>query len=747
MSRQADGLSPYPLDLSSLLALSRRASTVRESSRGISSQQPNAAQPTLAAQEALLSWNSYLALGDEQHRAAFLDQANWLLEHEELFAADLSGWPVLTQLSTLPEPVPLLSASTQGLALSVLARAYRLTGDEAFWRVARRAVRAFELDIFDGGVSAPVGNAGIFFQEVAAYPATHHLVACLLALCGLYDYLAVDNDARIAERVQRCLSTLTTLTPVFDTGYWSRVDLASRRLAEPTTHALHIALLKALADISDDAAWAALAARWAGYERALHSRVRYALANKAARVREGVGRGIQRAFWLGAGAASQAGQQINERKDKLRVCVPITAFPVPGGMRTVLAGVAQAMADEWDIEYLTRRVGPNPDGLTIRSFSKTLTWNWHFPTVWLYVLVGWWRLLVLLRQRRYQLVISQDGLYTGTFAALAARMAGVRVVCMDHGTIQHPYSASYRAERIEGIASAPWLLRLPLRFMIACYLRSLRLLASLSTRFTDFFLPASGDVEETYHQQWGVTPDRALVFPFLMDTGRYAPCDAQVRAERRAALHLPADAIVIAMVNRLAPEKSITTALQGVSRVLQRLPAETASRVRLVIAGDGPLRKQIEQEIRQRHLESVCLLLGMATPDEVVSLLSISDLFLYTAIRGINSAAVQEAMAAGLPVIASLEPRATAALLVGGRGLAFPASDVEALTLALEEVLCDPLRARQMGTAARAYIETHHSAEMLRRSLLRATGWPLSLSDVSRVSSEDKLMVAEQGMS
>ncbi len=104
-------------------------------------------------------------------------------------------------------------------------------------------------------------------------------------------------------------------------------------------------------------------------------------------------------------------------------------------------------------------------------------------------------------------------------------------------------------------------------------------------------------------------------------------------------------------------------------------------------------------------------------------------------------------MAVGLPVIASLEPRAAAALLADGRGLAFPAADVDALTLALEEALRDPLRARQMGALARAYLETHHSAEILRRCLLRATGWPLARSDVKSASREDRLMAAEQAMS
>jgi glycosyltransferase involved in cell wall biosynthesis len=699
-------------------------------------QLPNGHQPTIAAQEALICWNDYLVTGEEQHRMAFLAQAAWFLERATPFAEAVSGWPVLMRLSTLPEPVPLLSASTQGLALSVLVRAYRLTGDEAFWRVAQRAVRAFDLDIFDGGVSAPVGGEGIFFEEVAAYPAAHHLSVCVIALLGLYDYLAVADDTRVAELVHRCLAALSALTPAFDTGYWSRADLASRRLADPATHALHIALLKALARASGDDAWAALAARWAGYQHALHSRFHYFFARKASRVRQTFWFWLQRRFFPGA---EGAGQQSTRK-----VCVPITAFPVAGGMRSVLAGVAQAMAGVWEIEYLAWRIGQDHEGMTIRSFGNAYTAYWQFPNVWFYVFAGWRRLLSLLRHgQRYHVILAQDGVFTGAYAALAARLAGVRVVCMDHGNITLPSSPIFRAERLKRSEAAPWRSRMLSRLRFACYWPSLRLLTRVATSATDFFLPAGDAVETAYRQGFGVSADRISRFPFLIDTERYAPCDGLERARRRKQLQLPADGIVIAMVNRLAPEKGIDVALQGISSALSRLPTTLGSRVRVVIAGDGPLRARIEEDIRRYQLESTCLLLGETTRDDVALLLSISDLFLFTAIRDINSVAVLEAMAAGLMVIASMVPPSKAALLTDGRGMAIPVGDAEAVSAALTEALRDLPTTREMGARARAYIEAHHRAEALRRCLLRATGWPLAVNDVHWRQRKDELIVEE----
>lgn len=428
--------------------------------------------------------------------------------------------------------------------------------------------------------------------------------------------------------------------------------------------------------------------------------------------------------------------------------MPITAFPVAGGMRSVLSGVAQAMENVWEIEYLTWYIGPHGEDMTIRSFGNAKTTFWQFPNVWFYVFAGWIQLLSLLRRNQpYQLILPQDGVFTGAFAALAASLAGARVVCMDHGNIPQLYSQTHRAEKLKAIESAPWVGRTLARLRYAFYWPSLRLLARIATRAIDFFLLPGDDVEIAYRQRLNVSSDRITRFPYLIDTERYAPLDVLEKAQQRTQLQLPSDGIIVAMVNRLAPEKGIDIAVQGISRALQALPVELGSKVRVVIAGDGPLRSQVEEDIRRYQLESTCVLWGEVTPDEVARLLRVSDLFLFTATRDSNSVAVLEAMAARLMVIASTVPPSKAALLAEGRGLAIPVGDAEAVGVSLAEAIRDLPRCCEMGKLAGTYIQTHYSADVVRRCLLRATGWPLAASDVNQMLSEHDLIVAEQGMS
>lgn len=228
---------------------------------------PGAYHPTDIAQYALVNWDTYLKTGNEKRRQAFMIQARWLVDHETPIADDAGGWPIPFSNNEFHASKPWLSALTQGVGISVLMRAYQLTGEDVFLQVARRAVRTFELDIRDGGVSCVVGDDGIFFEEVAAYPAAHILNGYILSLFGLYDYVALTNDACIRAHIQRSLTTLHTLIDDFDLGYGSRYDLLSKLPTNRFYHALHVILLEALARYSGCQHCATLAARWASYQR------------------------------------------------------------------------------------------------------------------------------------------------------------------------------------------------------------------------------------------------------------------------------------------------------------------------------------------------------------------------------------------------------------------------------------------------------------------------------------------------
>jgi hypothetical protein len=127
---------------------------------------------------------------------------------------------------------------------------------------------------------------------VAAYPAAHILNGFLLALFGLYDYVALERDAQVETLIQRSLRTLHTLLAEFDTGYWSLYDLRFKRLASPFYHSLHVTLLQALARYSGCQHCRDLAERWASYTY----RPAYFLSTRYAVYRAGLERRLRRSI-------------------------------------------------------------------------------------------------------------------------------------------------------------------------------------------------------------------------------------------------------------------------------------------------------------------------------------------------------------------------------------------------------------------------------------------------------------------
>jgi hypothetical protein len=282
-SRNEDQLLPYPIDMWPLMDLPGQILDETGVPYTLPTDvYPGAYHPTDIAQYALVNWDTHLKTGSEECRQAFIIQACWLVNHETRIADDAGGWPIPFSNNEFHALKPWLSALTQGVGISVLMRAYQLTGEAVFLHVARRAVRTFELDIRDGGVRCAVGDDGIFFEEVAVYPAAHILNGYILSLFGLYDYVALMNDACIHALIQRTLATLHTLIDDFDLGYGSRYDLLSKEPASRFYHGLHVTLLEALSQYSGCQHCATLAARWASYQRGLKPFVNY-LARRANR--------------------------------------------------------------------------------------------------------------------------------------------------------------------------------------------------------------------------------------------------------------------------------------------------------------------------------------------------------------------------------------------------------------------------------------------------------------------------------
>lgn len=129
-----------------------------------------------------------------------------------------------------------------------------------------------------------------------------------------------------------------------------------------------------------------------------------------------------------------------------------------------------------------------------------------------------------------------------------------------------------------------------------------------------------------------------------------------------------------------------------------------------IILGEGPLRDEIIQKIQALGLADKVQLLGNV--ENVADYLKVSDLFIHSSKGEGCSNAILEAMAAGLPIIAS-DTGGTSEIVLSENGMLFPYKEVGALKNALFELLRDERKRKQMGKFSSAQIEEKFSVKAM----------------------------------
>jgi glycosyltransferase involved in cell wall biosynthesis len=213
----------------------------------------------------------------------------------------------------------------------------------------------------------------------------------------------------------------------------------------------------------------------------------------------------------------------------------------------------------------------------------------------------------------------------------------------------------------------------------------------------DAIAAISGGVRDALLQS-GVPAARIEVIPSGIDL---APFDAPFdRAAARSALGLAPDDVLAIQVAALAPHKSQTTLLRAAALLRGRAP-----RLRVWIAGEGALRAALVAEHKALELDDRVRFLGFR--DDVVTLLRASDVFVLSSYLEGMGTSILDAMAAGLPVVATRVGGIPEVVTDGETGLLVPPRDPAALAEALARLADDAALRASWGArgrqAARAF--------------------------------------------
>lgn len=187
---------------------------------------------------------------------------------------------------------------------------------------------------------------------------------------------------------------------------------------------------------------------------------------------------------------------------------------------------------------------------------------------------------------------------------------------------------------------------------------------------------------------------------------RPTPPDPELRAAVRAELGLPAEAPVIIFVARFAPDKGLGDLLNAMAQVLWRRPD-----ARLLLAGSGEMLPACEAQARKLGIEASVQFLGFR--NDVNRLLAAADVFTLPSLDEGLPLSVAEAMAAGLPVVATPVGGVPEIVLDNLTGFLVEPRSPARLGEALLKLLADPVLARRMGQAGRIHVAANFTLDQM----------------------------------
>lgn len=368
----------------------------------------------------------------------------------------------------------------------------------------------------------------------------------------------------------------------------------------------------------------------------------------------------------------------------IRVCEVITRLIVGGAQETAILTCARLDPDAFDASLVT---GPQtgPEG-SLHGWARELGVVLEVePSLvrelsLLNELRALFRLWRRFRRERPDVVHTHSS-KAGILGRLAARLAGVpAVVHTVHGWSFHEHMPRWERRM---------------------YVR----LERLAARWTDrFVLVTERDRAKGLSVGIG-RPERYSTIRSGVDLAPYRTGDG---SGFRAELGIPGRAPVVGTVARLSPQKDPIGFVDAGAEVLEKRPE-----AHLVFVGDGPMRPEVERRAAELGVADRLHLPGIRrdVPDVVAAF----DVFIASSLwEGLPRTVIQ-AMAAGVPVVASSVDGIAEAVTDGTSGLLVPPGDRRALAEAVLRVLEDTDLAGRLADDGRARAEDFSEGTMIER--------------------------------
>ena len=230
-------------------------------------------------------------------------------------------------------------------------------------------------------------------------------------------------------------------------------------------------------------------------------------------------------------------------------------------------------------------------------------------------------------------------------------------------------------------------------------------------RITDHIVALTPMEARDYLTLRVLTADKISIIHSGVDVHRFI-AGAKQRTRKRKELGIPADSMVIGYVGWLIPIKGVTHLVNAMAKIAEPFPKSL-----LVLVGKGDDKGEeeikLKEQVGRAGLADKVRFLGWRS--DVAEIMGCFDIFVLPSLNEGMGRVLVEAMAAGLPIVASRVGGIPDLVKDGQNGLLVPAADAPALAKAISDLLADKEKRNRMGKAGKKICRAYSAEAMVEK--------------------------------
>lgn len=236
------------------------------------------------------------------------------------------------------------------------------------------------------------------------------------------------------------------------------------------------------------------------------------------------------------------------------------------------------------------------------------------------------------------------------------------------------------------------------------------------------WVPSTASLQ--YHQSIGVQSNQLAITPYVVDEELISRVHSATQVDAfRMANAIPTNAFVFVFCAKFIERKRPLDVIAAFAQV-----ANLGKESYLIMIGDGPLKNEMEETVRNLNIVDKVLFPGLIPYMRLPEWYTASDILVFSSQHEPYGLPVNEAMLCGIPVIVSDRIGARLDLVEEGiTGWIYPVGDVNALASCMDDAISHPAQVKQMGITAQAKMNNWSSAANVSAQLnfFRKKSWLL----------------------